>query len=87
MKVNSLIRKELEILTEKLHKESKNLADRLEVDGNINEKDLAKLRENPTFGRILYSLTRLVSGSDILAMSDEDMITHIRKVQQLETES
>lgn len=87
MRVNSLIQKELEILTEKLHKESKNLADRLEADGKSNEKDLAKLREKPTFGRILYSLTRLLSGSDILSMSDEDMITHIRKVQQLETES
>lgn len=39
----------------------------------------------PTFGKLLYSITKNLSKSDLFEISDNELIEHIRKVQIIES--
>lgn len=41
----------------------------------------------PNIGSLLYSLTRQLENDEMLSMTDKEMIDHVRKTQQFETEN
>lgn len=41
----------------------------------------------PNIGSLLYSLTRRLENDEMLSMTDKEMIDHVRKTQQFETEN
>jgi hypothetical protein len=74
---------ELKILKNIMSDSAQSLKFRLDNDDEF-AKDTSFLEEDITFGTILHALTKDISKSDLLLMSDADMLKHIHKIQVIE---
>jgi hypothetical protein len=55
----------------------------MELD--ILRERMEKHSDDISFCQILYSITRTLNKSDLLKMTEEDLIKHIQKIQILES--
>lgn len=51
----------------------------------ILRERMEKHSDDISFCQILYSITRTLNKSDLLKMTEEDLIKHIQKIQILES--
>lgn len=74
---------ELKILKNIMTESAQSLKFRLDNDDDFG-KDTSFLAEEITFGTILHALTKDLNKTDLLLMSDVEMLEHIHKIQILE---
>lgn len=84
--VDNEILLELNILKNILKSTNDSLKFRLSNDDNYDKNDLVDLDEDITFGKLLFSITKGLTRSDLIDMSDKDLLTHIRRIQVIEKE-